>query len=152
METEQQEKEREEKAKKKKKKKKKLPYWMKYFAWTLQILTSFTAAFFVVLYGFQFGKEKSAQWISALMISFFQDVCVSQPIKILGLGLFIALIIKKPAEDEDELDKEKINSDSLPRGKDNSCKIYENTVKESLKTDIPYGGKLSKTDFFFCLC
>ena len=134
METEQQEKEREEKAKKKKKKKKKLPYWMKYFAWTLQILTSFTAAFFVVLYGFQFGKEKSAQWISALMISFFQDVCVSQPIKILGLGLFIALIIKKPAEDEDEEEKEKIDSDTLPQGGSVCLETKQNNIAN---TQIP---------------
>ena len=104
METAEQEKQREERKLKMKKKKKKLPYWMKYVAWCLLILTSFTSAFFVVLYGFQFGKEKSAQWISALTISFFQDVCVSQPIKILGLALFIALIVKKPAEEEDDQD------------------------------------------------
>lgn len=104
METAEQEKQREERKLKMKKRKKKLPYWMKYFAWCLLILTSFTSAFFVVLYGFQFGKEKSAQWISALTISFFQDVCVSQPIKILGLALFIALIVKKPAEEEDDQD------------------------------------------------
>lgn len=119
MENEAQEKRREEKQKKTKKKKKKLPYWMKYFAWTLLILTSFTSAFFVILYGFQFGKEKSAQWISALFISFFQDVCVSQPIKILGLALFIALVIKKPAEEEEEdeeTNKKQIDEEYLDRG------------------------------------
>ena len=90
-----------------KKPKRKLPYWMKYFAWILLILTSFTAAFFVVLYGFQFGKDKSAQWISSMMISFVQDVFISQPIKILFLGLFVALIVKKPNEEEEEDNKKK---------------------------------------------
>ena len=72
LETEAQEKQRTDKAAKVAKQKKKLPYWMKYFAWTLLILASFTSAFFVVLYGFQFGKDKSAQWLSALFVSFFQ--------------------------------------------------------------------------------
>lgn len=120
METPAQEKQREEKKLKMKKQKKKLPYWMKYFAWTLLILTSFTSAFFVVLYGFEFGKEKSAQWISALFVSFFQDVCVSQPIKILGLALFIALIVKKPAaddeEEEGEANKKQIDEEYVGRG------------------------------------
>lgn len=99
--------------KKKKKPKRKLPYWMKYFAWMLLVLTSFTAAFFVVLYGFQFGKDKSAQWISSMMISFVQDVFVSQPIKILLLGLFVALIVKKPAEEEEEDNKKKSDEEFL---------------------------------------
>eukprot|EP00794_Sanderia_malayensis_P014077 gene14077-15546_t len=93
---------KEEDKKKKKKKKKKFPWWMKYFAWTLLILTSFTSAFFVVLYGFTFGRDKSAQWISSMLISFVQDVFVTQPMKILFLGLFIALIVKKPAEEDEE--------------------------------------------------
>lgn len=96
-----------------KKPKRRLPYWMKYFAWILLILTSFTAAFFVVLYGFQFGKDKSAQWISSMMISFVQDVFVSQPIKILFLGLFVALIVKKPADDEEEDNKKKPDEEFL---------------------------------------
>ena len=69
-------------------------------------MTSFVSAFFVVLYGFQFGKEKSAQFISSLAISFVQDVMISQPIKIVLLGLFIALVVKKPAEEEEEEEKE----------------------------------------------
>ena len=84
---------------------------MKYFAWFLNILASFTAAFFVVLYGFQFGKEKSEQWFSAFFLSFTQDVFVAQPLKVLGLALFIALVVKKPPEDEDEGESDKDDED-----------------------------------------
>jgi len=105
LDTPAQEKERQKKLQKKLKQKKKLPFWMKYFAWLLNILASFTAAFFVVLYGFQFGKEKSEQWFSAFFLSFTQDVFVAQPLKVLGMALFIALVVKKPPEDEDEDDK-----------------------------------------------
>lgn len=98
--------------KKKKKKKKLLPYWFLYIAWGICFLTCFTTAFFCVLYGLQFGKEKSAQWISSMLISFFQDVLISQPIKILGIALIIAIIIKKPPEEEEEdEDKKKLEDE-----------------------------------------
>ena len=118
----QERKEEAEKKKKKKKKKKLLPYWFLYIAWVVCFLTCFTTAFFCVLYGLQFGKEKSAQWISSMLISFFQDVLISQPIKILGIALIIAAIIKKPAEEEEEdgSDKKKLEDEDWfhvnPRG------------------------------------
>lgn len=118
----QERKEEAEKKKKKKKKKKLLPYWFLYIAWVICFLTCFTTAFFCVLYGLQFGKEKSAQWISSMLISFFQDVLISQPIKILGIALIIAVIIKKPAEEEEEegSDKKKMEDEDWlhdsPRG------------------------------------
>lgn len=115
--------EMEKKQKKKKKKKKRLlPYWFLYIGWVICFLTCFTTAFFCVLYGLQFGKEKSAQWISSMLISFFQDVLISQPIKILAVALIIAVIIKKPAEEEEEEegDKKKLDDEDWlhdgPRG------------------------------------
>lgn len=56
------------------------------------------SSFFVVLYGFQFGREKSAQWLASLLVSLFQDIFISQPIKVLFVALIIALLIKKPIE------------------------------------------------------
>ena len=93
--------------KKKKKKKKLLPYWFAYVAWMMCFFVCFVAAFFVVLYGLQFGKEKSAQWISSMLVTFFQDVLISQPIKVLAIALVIAVIIKKPTEDDEENDGNK---------------------------------------------
>ena len=104
---EQREEEQKKLKKKKKKKKKMLPYWWLYVGWTLCFLTCFTAAFFVVLYGLQFGKEKSAQWISSMLVTFFQDVLISQPLKVVAVALVIALIVKKPQEEEEEEDKKK---------------------------------------------
>ena len=120
--------EMEKKQKKKKKKKKKLlPYWFLYIAWAICFLTCFTTAFFCVLYGLQFGKEKSSQWISSMLISFFQDVLISQPIKIFGIALIIAVVVKKPAEEEgeEEGDKKKMDDEEWlhdsPSGKNCVC-------------------------------
>ncbi|XP_065682979.1 polycystin family receptor for egg jelly isoform X2 [Hydra vulgaris] len=136
LETLTQEKSRLEKEKKLKKQNK-LPWWMKYFSWLLLVLVSFTSAFFVVLYGFTFGKEKSAQWLSTLFLTLFQDICVSQPIKIFGLALFIALIVKKPVDDEEEeyegnkkqIDEEYINNRRERDPDNNESRQRQNIIR-----------------------
>jgi hypothetical protein len=73
-----------------------LPWWFVFIAWFLVIAASAAAGFFTILYGLQFGKRRQEQWLTALVISVFQDILVSQPIKIFALSLFIAFVIRKP--------------------------------------------------------
>ena len=120
------------KKKKKPKKKKLLPYWFLYIAWVICFLTCFTTAFFCVLYGLQFGKEKSAQWISSMLISFFQDVLVSQPIKILAIALIIAAIVKKPTEEEEEDDNDKKKMED------------EEWIHDSPRGELRHAGRVSR--------
>ena len=70
------------KGKKKQKSKTFLPHWVVYVAYTLIFVASGTAAFFVILYGFQFGKEKSDNWMKSMMLSFWQSVLLIQPVKV----------------------------------------------------------------------
>ena len=70
------------KGKKKQKPKAFLPHWVIYIAYILIFVTSGTAAFFVILYGFQFGKEKSDNWMKSMMLSFWQSVLLIQPVKV----------------------------------------------------------------------
>ena len=81
-----------------KEKKQKLPHWFIYIGWLGMIAVTFVSAFFVTFYGFQFGKEKATKWLISLVISFLQDVLISQPIKVLFFAVLIALLIKKPQE------------------------------------------------------
>lgn len=99
--------------KKKKKKKKLFPYWFLYVGWAVCGFTCFVCAFFIVLYGLQFGKDKSAQWLSSMLISFFQDVLISQPIKVVAIALIFATIIKKPPEEDDEDDAKKLEDEEF---------------------------------------
>ncbi|XP_031568597.1 polycystic kidney disease protein 1-like 2 [Actinia tenebrosa] len=80
------------------------PYWCIYIAYILCFISCVTCAFFTLLYGFTFGKEKSEKWLSVMAISFFQSVVVIQPFKVFLLGLFFALIIKDPNKEEEDLD------------------------------------------------
>ena len=60
------------------------------------VCTSMGAAAVTLLYGVQFGKKKSEQWLLSLFISIFQDIFVSQPLKVIVISLFFAYILKKP--------------------------------------------------------
>lgn len=81
-----------------KRRKRNLPHWFTYIAWVGVFAVSFVSVFFVTLYGFQFGREKASQWLASLLISLIQDIFISQPIKVLFVALFIALLIKEPQE------------------------------------------------------
>lgn len=75
-----------------------LPHFFVYIGWGLCILTSLTAAVFVVFYSMMWGKETSNQWLTSIMVSFIQDVFVCQPIKVVLLASFLSLLVKKPPE------------------------------------------------------
>ena len=81
---------------KKKKKKGKYPHWVVYVAYAVAALASLVSATFTVFYGLTFGEAKSQKWIMTMMISFWQDVLISQPLKVFAAATFFALVIKNP--------------------------------------------------------
>lgn len=87
---------------KKSKKKFLFPYWCTYIAYVLVAVSSLTCGFFCMLYGFEFGKEKSEKWLTSMLVSFFQSVVVIQPFKVLLIAAFFALIIKDPNKEEEQ--------------------------------------------------
>ncbi|XP_048575351.1 uncharacterized protein LOC5511746 isoform X2 [Nematostella vectensis] len=83
-------------------KKEGIPHWCVYIAYSLALLSSLAASVVIMAYGFTFGPEKSAQWLLSMSISFFQDVLVSQPIKVFLLASIFALLIKDPNKAESD--------------------------------------------------
>ena len=77
-----------------------LPHFFVYVGWILCILTSLAAATFTVFYSMMWGAETSNQWLTSIMVSFFQDVIVTQPIKVVVIASMLSLLIKKPPEQE----------------------------------------------------
>ena len=72
----------EEKKGKKRKKSRPLPWWVVIIAWILVFLTVSLGGFFTLLYSFEWGGDKSAAWLTAFVLSFFQSVMIIQPIKV----------------------------------------------------------------------
>ena len=62
-----------------------MPHWCIYVAWCLVFLCIASGSFFTILYALQWGKTKSEAWLGAFFLSFFQSVCVIQPIKVCSL-------------------------------------------------------------------
>ena len=77
-----------------------LPHFFVYIGWMLCLLTSLAAGTIVIFYSVQWGKEISNQWLTSALISFFQDVALMQPIKVIAVALLLALILRKPPEEK----------------------------------------------------
>ena len=107
-----------EKKRLKKKSKTMLPWWCRYVAWALCILSIVVSIFFLWAYGIQFGDEKTRKWITSLIISFFASILVTQPIKVFVTALILSTLFKSPdtdvddsEEDEEELDTSELQVD-----------------------------------------
>ncbi|XP_022109894.1 polycystic kidney disease protein 1-like 2 [Acanthaster planci] len=94
-----------------KKRKFSLPWWVVIIGWILCILSIVTATVFTVFYGISFGDQTTKEWLTSLVISFITGILFTQPIKILLVAMFIALIIKSPNADEEEGDVEEDEED-----------------------------------------
>ncbi|XP_028446278.1 polycystic kidney disease protein 1-like 2 [Perca flavescens] len=77
-----------------------LPWWFVFVGWLLVISSSFVAGFFTMLYGLKFGKGRSVSWLVSMIVSFFQSIFVIQPLKVLCLAVFFALVTKKIDEED----------------------------------------------------
>ena len=67
-----------------------LPHFCTYIAWFLCVSASIVSALFTVFYSLMWGGEKSARWLSSVVLSVTGDVFVSQPIKIVIVSLIVA--------------------------------------------------------------
>ena len=77
------------------------PHFCVYIGWALCLMASFVSGVFVVFYSLMWGKEVANQWLTSVTVSFFQDVVVIQPIKVVVLVSLLSLIIKKPIENDE---------------------------------------------------
>ncbi|XP_019639730.1 PREDICTED: LOW QUALITY PROTEIN: polycystic kidney disease protein 1-like 2 [Branchiostoma belcheri] len=67
----------------------------------LVFAVSFVAAYFTVLYTLNFGREKAEAWFTAFITSFFTDLILIQPVKVLTLAVVLGLLIRKPTTEDD---------------------------------------------------
>ena len=81
-----------------------LPCWCIFLPWLMVVLTTVTCAFFTILYTFNFGVDKSLEWVRSLITSLFSDIFVNQPLTILFVACFFTFIIKRSEMEKLELD------------------------------------------------
>ncbi|CAK6973388.1 polycystic kidney disease protein 1-like 2 [Scomber scombrus] len=83
-----------------------LPWWCVFLGWFLLLSISGVSTFFTLLYGFQYGRAKSIQWVMSLGLSLFQSIFILQPLKVIGVAVIFALLLKPVAvEDTGEIEQ-----------------------------------------------
>ncbi|TNN80532.1 Polycystic kidney disease protein 1-like 2 [Liparis tanakae] len=81
-----------------------LPWWCVFLGWFLLLSISAVSTYFTLLYGFWYGRGKSIKWVMSLGLSLFQSIFVLQPLKVIGVAVFFALLLKPVAvEETDEI-------------------------------------------------
>ncbi|XP_023236367.1 uncharacterized protein LOC111635594 [Centruroides sculpturatus] len=90
----------------KRKRKFTLPWWCVVFGWFFVFASIGVSIFFLWAYGIQFGNVKTSKWLTALVISFFSSVLLTQPIKIFLIAMFLSMVCRKLDYDEDDADED----------------------------------------------
>ncbi|KAJ0002087.1 hypothetical protein NQD34_001883, partial [Periophthalmus magnuspinnatus] len=114
------------------KKKGGLPWWFVFVGWILVIATSSVSGYFTMMYGLTYGKDRSISWLISMVVSFFESLFITQPLKVLGFAAFFALVLKKVDQEEygePQLDGLVINSDDpdtvRAARRDSTCSFYQ---------------------------
>lgn len=59
-----------------------LPWWFVFVGWFLVIATSGVSGYFTMMYGLTYGKERSISWLISMLVSFFESLFITQPLKV----------------------------------------------------------------------
>ncbi|XP_016338089.1 polycystic kidney disease protein 1-like 2 [Sinocyclocheilus anshuiensis] len=79
-----------------------LPWWFLFIGWFLLFAMSGISTFFTLLYGFQYGRESSIQWVITLTLSLVQSIFILQPLKVIFVAIFFAMILRPVAVENSE--------------------------------------------------
>ncbi|XP_053283068.1 polycystic kidney disease protein 1-like 2 [Pleuronectes platessa] len=109
-----------------------LPWWFVFVGWTLVIATSGVSGYFTMMYGLTYGKDRSISWLISMLVSFFESLFITQPLKVLGFAAFFALVLKKVDQEEygePQIDDTLRNPDDAyavrAARRDSTCSFYQ---------------------------
>uniref|UniRef100_A0A8C5H9L6 Polycystic kidney disease protein 1-like 2 n=1 Tax=Gouania willdenowi TaxID=441366 RepID=A0A8C5H9L6_GOUWI len=109
-----------------------LPWWFVFVGWILVIVTSGVSGYFTMMYGLTYGKDRSISWLISMVVSFFESLFITQPLKVLGFAAFFALVLKKV--DQEEYGEPQIDDSLRSPGtflshltslRDSTCSFYQ---------------------------
>ena len=115
-----------------------LPWWCIFLPWLMVVLTTVTCAFFTILYTFNFGVDKSLEWVRSLITSLFSDIFVNQPLTILFVACFFTFIIKRSELEKLQLDISVKTDSEGSTGKEKEEVVTEKQAISMLKLDPIY--------------
>ncbi|PFX27644.1 Polycystic kidney disease protein 1-like 2 [Stylophora pistillata] len=78
-----------------------LPDYFVYIAWFLCAFITLSSSAFTVFYGLSWGKDISNQWLTSILTSFFGDIVLTQPMKVILLAMIVSLRTRSLPEKEE---------------------------------------------------
>ena len=93
---------------KKRKKPRTLPWWFIFVAYGLSFFVVGISALFIIARGIEFGDTKTRKWLTSSISGFFSSILLTQPVKVIFMAIFFALIIRKDNDDIIENDDDDI--------------------------------------------
>ena len=79
-----------------------LPFFFRYIAWIICLGTIVASIFFLIGYGINFGNDKTYQWMSSIIVSFFFGILIIEPLKVAFLACCISSVCKNIDLDQDD--------------------------------------------------
>ena len=83
-----------------------LPWFFQIIAWVLCIAITFSSLFFLWAYGISFGNDKTYQWLMSVLVSFWIDILVVEPLKVLVVAFCMSAYCKNVDLDSDDADED----------------------------------------------
>ncbi|XP_069030569.1 polycystin-1-like protein 2 [Embiotoca jacksoni] len=109
-----------------------LPWWFVFVGWILVIATSGVSGYFTMMYGLTYGKDRSISWLISMVVSFFESLFITQPLKVLGFAAFFALVLKNVDQEEygepqiDDSFRNPDDPDAMRAARrDSTCSFYQ---------------------------
>jgi len=84
--------------------KKTLPWWFIFIAYGLSFLVVIVSAIFIIARGIEFGDTKTRKWLTSSISGFFSSILLTQPVKVVCMAIFFALITRRDDDDIIESD------------------------------------------------
>ena len=91
--------------------------WFIHLAWLLCLCICSSSAAFTIFYSLTWGKSTSDQWLASLLISFAQDVAITEPVKIFCTATFWVVILRRTRAKQTEFTCDDKNSCKSTNGR-----------------------------------
>uniref|UniRef100_A0A8B9HUK4 Polycystic kidney disease 1 like 2a n=1 Tax=Astyanax mexicanus TaxID=7994 RepID=A0A8B9HUK4_ASTMX len=112
-----------------------LPWWFVFVGWFLVAATSGVSAYFTMMYGLTYGKQKSISWLISMLVSFFESLFITHVFKQHFFeSCFISFLVLFQKVDQEEYGDVPIDG-NLPNSddpdavrfarRDSTCSFYQ---------------------------
>ncbi|ESO98630.1 hypothetical protein LOTGIDRAFT_201559, partial [Lottia gigantea] len=88
-----------------------LPNYCIKIGWAIVVIIVLASSNFLILYSMEWGKSISEEWLAAFFLSFFENLFVMDPAKVLLMSVLLACLLRSPYNQVDKVNVEKVQTE-----------------------------------------